>query len=76
MARSPGCIHPIPSTPSGRPANELKSLRSYKFVFHMRARKSVKDVVFGILVRDKRGLDLFGWDMQTQGLAPLPAPGA
>jgi lipopolysaccharide transport system ATP-binding protein len=57
---------------AGRPVIELQSLQRYKLVFRIRAYEPVQDVVFGILLRDRRGLDLFGWDTQTQGIAPLP----
>ena len=51
-------------------------MRSYKIVFRIRANQPVRDVVFGILLRDRRGLGLFGWDTQTQGLVPIPVMNA
>lgn len=65
-------------TPDGRPVGRLKSLETYHLVCRIRAERAVGELVFGWLLRDLRGLDLFGWDLQTgncQPLPPLPAGG-
>ncbi|MGY8635722.1 ABC transporter ATP-binding protein [Bradyrhizobium sp. 14AA] len=50
---------------NGQPVNRLQSLGIYHLVCWIKANVDVGPLVFGWLVRDKRGLDLFGWDMQT-----------
>ncbi|UVO39202.1 ABC transporter ATP-binding protein [Bradyrhizobium arachidis] len=49
----------------GQPVNRLQSLGTYHLVCWIKANVDVGPLVFGWLVRDKRGLDLFGWDTQT-----------
>jgi lipopolysaccharide transport system ATP-binding protein len=52
-------------------------LQDYRLVCRIRAKRPVSDLCLGILLRDKRGIDLFGWDMRTGGYKPLGplAPG-
>ncbi|EIC22542.1 ABC transporter ATP-binding protein [Thiorhodovibrio frisius] len=59
------------TTSDGRPVARLISLMDYRLVCRVRAMRDVPQLVFGWLLRDKRGLDLFGWDTQTAGLAPV-----
>lgn len=56
----------------GQPVNRLQSLGIYHLVCWIKANIDVGPLVFGWLVRDKRGLDLFGWDMQTGRCEPIP----
>ena len=49
----------------------VQSLGEYKLVSRIRAKDAVDDICFGFLLRDSRGLDLFGWDMLDGGLTPL-----
>jgi lipopolysaccharide transport system ATP-binding protein len=59
------------TTPDGRSVHRLRSLGAYHLVCRIRAAKPVGPLVFGWLLRDKRGLDLFGWDIQTAGIEPI-----
>ncbi|WP_441232628.1 ABC transporter ATP-binding protein [Bradyrhizobium sp. 1200_D9_N1_1] len=56
----------------GRPISRVKSLGTYHLACRIKANADVGPLVFGWLVRDKRGLDLFGWDMQTGNCEPIP----
>jgi len=56
-----------------RPVSRLRSLDRYLLVCRLEALDALDNLCFGFLVRDRRGLDLFGWDMQTAGLRPLSA---
>ena len=56
-----------------RPVSRLRSLDRYLLECRIEALDPVDNLCFGFLVRDRRGLDLFGWDMMTAGLRPLPA---
>lgn len=56
----------------GAPVGRLRSLEQYDLVCRVEARAALDDLCFGFLVRDRRGLDLFGWDMLTGGCRPLP----
>jgi lipopolysaccharide transport system ATP-binding protein len=56
-----------------RPVSRLRSLDRYLLVCRLEAFDPLDNLCFGFLVRDRRGLDLFGWDMQTAGLRPLSA---
>jgi ABC-type polysaccharide/polyol phosphate transport system ATPase subunit len=62
---------------AGRSVSELRSLQDYRLVCRIRATRPVSDLCLGILLRDKRGIDLFGWDMRTGGYEPIGplAPG-
>ena len=53
--------------------SRLSSLGRYLLVCRVEALDPLDQLCFGFLVRDRRGLDLFGWDMMTAGLRPLPA---
>lgn len=55
----------------GRHATRLRSLERYELVCHIHAVEVLDNLCFGFLLRDKRGLDLFGWDMLTGGYRPL-----
>jgi len=61
---------------AGRTVSRLRSLDRYLLVCRIEALIDARDpldrVCFGFLVRDRRGLDLFGWDMVTAGLHPPP----
>jgi lipopolysaccharide transport system ATP-binding protein len=57
---------------NGQPVNRVQSLGIYHLVCGIKADVDVGPLVFGWLVRDKRGLDLFGWDMQTGRSEPIP----
>lgn len=57
---------------AGRPVRTVKSLGEYAFVCRIRANKRFDQLAFGLHVRDIRGLELFGWDMEAAGLPPLP----
>jgi lipopolysaccharide transport system ATP-binding protein len=59
--------------PAGRPVTHLTSLETYHLVCRVKANMNVGPLVMGWLLRDKRGVDLFGWDMQTGDCAPIPA---
>jgi lipopolysaccharide transport system ATP-binding protein len=59
--------------PDGKPVSHLQSLGAYHLVCSIKANADVGPLVFGWLVRDRRGLDLFGWDMQTGNCEPIPA---
>lgn len=56
---------------AGRTAMQLRSLEQYQLVCRIHAREVLDDMCFGFLIRDRRGLDLFGWDMLTGGYEPL-----
>jgi lipopolysaccharide transport system ATP-binding protein len=56
-----------------RPVSRLRSLDRYLLRCRVEALDPIDNLCFGFLVRDRRGLDLFGWDMVTAGLPPLPA---
>lgn len=56
---------------NGQPVNRLQSLGIYHLVCRIKANVDIGPLVFGWLVRDKRGLDLFGWDMQTGKDEPI-----
>jgi lipopolysaccharide transport system ATP-binding protein len=56
-----------------RPVSRLRSLDRYLLVCRIEALDPLDNLCFGFLVRDRRGLDLFGWDMQSAGLSPLSA---
>jgi len=58
---------------TGRQVSRLQTLDRYLLVCRIEALDPLDSVCFGFLVRDRRGLDLFGWDMLTGGLSPLPA---
>ena len=49
----------------------IESLQPYRLVCRIRAKEAMNDVCFGFLVRDQRGLDLFGWDQHTAKATPL-----
>ncbi len=49
-------------TLDGYPARQLHSLSDYELVVGIQAFRAVTDICYGLLVRDRRGLDLFGWD--------------
>ena len=55
----------------GHPVTRVQSLGAYNLVCQIKANKDVGPLVFGWLVRDKRGIDLFGWDMQTGRCEPI-----
>jgi ABC-type polysaccharide/polyol phosphate transport system ATPase subunit len=57
---------------SGRPVRHLRSLEEYELVCRIEALDEMDSLCFGFLVRDRRGLDLFGWDMLNGGHRPLP----
>ncbi|WLA85827.1 ABC transporter ATP-binding protein [Bradyrhizobium elkanii] len=57
---------------NGQPVNRMQSLGIYNLVCWVKAKVDVGPLIFGWLVRDKRGLDLFGWDMQTAKCEPVP----
>jgi lipopolysaccharide transport system ATP-binding protein len=50
----------------------LKCLETYYLVCRIQAMVDVGPSILGWVLRDKRGLDLFGWDMQTGDCAPIP----
>ena len=50
----------------------LKCLETYNLVCRIQAMADVGPSILGWVLRDKRGLDLFGWDMQTGDCAPIP----
>jgi lipopolysaccharide transport system ATP-binding protein len=52
-------------TLDGSPAKLLHSLHDYELVVAIRAFKAVTDVCYGLILRDRRGLDLFGWDTSS-----------
>jgi lipopolysaccharide transport system ATP-binding protein len=56
-----------------RPVTSLRSLERYHLVCRIEALDALDNLCLGFLVRDRRGLDLFGWDMLTAGHGPLPA---
>lgn len=55
----------------GRTVQMVQSLGQYKMICRIVARKRMTDLCFGLVVRDVRGVPLFGWDMMTGGLGPL-----
>jgi lipopolysaccharide transport system ATP-binding protein len=57
---------------TGRPVRSLRSLEEYDLVCRIEALDPLDNLCFGFLVRDRRGLDLFGWDMLNAGHRPLP----
>lgn len=57
---------------AGRPVKSLRSLDEYELVCRIEALDPLDNLCFGFLVRDRRGLDLFGWDMLNAGHRPLP----
>lgn len=61
------------TTPDGNATSRLKSLETYCLACRIRANSNVGPLVLGWLVRDKRGIDLFGWDMQTGNCDPIPS---
>jgi ABC-type polysaccharide/polyol phosphate transport system ATPase subunit len=56
---------------AGCPTLRVRSLEEYDLVCRIQAVDPVDQLCFGFLVRDRRGLDLFGWDMLTGGYKPL-----
>ena len=56
---------------AGLSTTRLTSLSTYTLRCQIRARDAVCDLCFGFLLRDGRGMELFGWDMLTGGLEPL-----
>jgi lipopolysaccharide transport system ATP-binding protein len=63
---------------AGRSVTRLRSLDRYSAVMTIRAVRRTEELCVGILVRDRRGQDIFGTDtMVCQDLAVAPmAPGA
>jgi lipopolysaccharide transport system ATP-binding protein len=59
-------------TQDGRTIGRLRCLETYDLVCRIRATVDVGPSIFGWALRDRRGLDLFGWDMQTGNCAPIP----
>jgi lipopolysaccharide transport system ATP-binding protein len=59
-------------TEEGRTVGRLRCLETYDLVCRIRATVEVGPSIFGWVLRDRRGLDLFGWDMQTGNCAPIP----
>jgi lipopolysaccharide transport system ATP-binding protein len=49
----------------------IQSLGRYGLVCRIRSHRAIDSLCFGMLIRDRRGLDLFGWDMLTGGYRPL-----
>lgn len=62
-------------TPDDVQTTYLKSLEPYHIVCELKARSDVRDLCIGILVRNVRGIDLFGWDSRAAGPHPLPDMG-
>jgi lipopolysaccharide transport system ATP-binding protein len=56
----------------GNWVTQLVSGQPYTFVVHGIAREDVDDYVFGFLVRDQRGLDIFGTDTLIRGIKLPP----
>jgi lipopolysaccharide transport system ATP-binding protein len=60
-----------------RKVHILKSLERYRLIYRIRADVAASDVHVGFLLRDPRGLEIFGWDTKSAGagvVAPF-APG-
>ena len=55
----------------GHMVHTVQTLGRYRLVCRIVAHKRMTDLCFGVLVRDTRGIGLFGWDMLTGGLGPL-----
>jgi lipopolysaccharide transport system ATP-binding protein len=56
---------------SGHSVRTVTSLGRYRLVCRIRAKEAMTDLCFGFLLRDVRGVDLFGWDMLNDNLVPL-----
>jgi lipopolysaccharide transport system ATP-binding protein len=52
----------------GRSVTRLNSLETYTIVCRVQALQEIKEVVFGFLVRNVRGMDIFGWDSRCGGI--------
>jgi len=51
----------------GRVTTQLKSLRPYTIVCRVEADADVNQICFGILIRNHRGIQVFGWDSRCGG---------
>ena len=56
----------------GVPVCRLRSLDQYEVRLEILARTDTTPLHYGILVRDTRGFELFGWDTSSAGFAPRP----
>jgi homopolymeric O-antigen transport system ATP-binding protein len=45
----------------------LKSLERYRLIYRIQANVAASDVHVGFLLRDPRGLEIFGWDTKSAG---------
>jgi len=59
-------------TPAGVPTTYLRSLDPYEIHCELEASLRVENVVVGVLFRNTRGQDLFGWDSRAIGPQVIP----
>lgn len=57
---------------AGRPVRKLESGSDYTVRFTIVAREDLDDLVAGMLIRDRRGVDLYGTDTLLRGLPVEP----
>ncbi|UGV25850.1 ABC transporter ATP-binding protein [Rhodopseudomonas boonkerdii] len=58
---------------NGQPTTFLQTLTAYKVVLKMRSKKVFSDLHIGFLVRDLKGIEIFGWDTANSLVGPIPA---
>ena len=56
-----------------RKVHILKSLERYRLIYRIQANETASDVHVGFLIRDARGLEIFGWDTKSAGAGALAA---
>jgi lipopolysaccharide transport system ATP-binding protein len=54
-----------------RKVHILKSLERYRLIYRIQANEAASDVHVGFLIRDARGLEIFGWDTKSAGAGAL-----
>lgn len=57
----------------GRSITFIQSLQRYRLVISIKAKQEFDDLQIGFLVRDTKGIELFGWDTANAGMGPLAA---
>lgn len=56
----------------GAPASRLRSLEEYELRLELAALADTGPLHYGVLLRDTKGFEIFGWDTGSAGLAPRP----
>jgi Wzt C-terminal domain len=54
-----------------RKVHILKSLERYRLIYRIQANEAASDVHVGFLIRDARGLEIFGWDTKSADAGAL-----